>query len=352
MAQLLLDAGDSQTMMSQVDLRGNTALHLAVGSGKPEITALLLERGADMLSTNSDGHSVLDVAMEFWIPDPSRIEVGKRNVQLLLDQGIPIPRSLGPTILSLGAYFGSPLICHQVVKFDGQLAQVVDRHGWTPLMLALQNRHHEVARILFPFDKANKSDSLVTNRGGEYGHRPSGWEQSPTELKTSDNLELELRDDCRIKTVAPQLSNHPIPFGVSRFYWELRLVEGRKTTVGIGVSDESQPSRFCHATWYYEPRRMWVYRQHGRVKGRVRDWTRSKMFRVPGPKYSQGDTVGCGVDFVKGVIFFTKNGVLLGKRISRVHRSYSTPCTVVSLTQAVQAMSSTSSLTAGCSPLS
>jgi Ran-binding protein 9/10 len=31
-----------------------------------------------------------------------------------------------------------------------------------------------------------------------------------------------------------------------------------------------------------------------------------------GPKYTTGDTVGCGVDFDKGVIFFTKNGVLLG----------------------------------------
>lgn len=32
-----------------------------------------------------------------------------------------------------------------------------------------------------------------------------------------------------------------------------------------------------------------------------------------GPQYTEGDTVGCGVDYSRGTIFITKNGELLGK---------------------------------------
>jgi len=34
-----------------------------------------------------------------------------------------------------------------------------------------------------------------------------------------------------------------------------------------------------------------------------------------GPTYRAGDVVGCGVDFVNGHIFFTKNGEFLGGRV-------------------------------------
>jgi hypothetical protein len=61
---------------------------------------------------------------------------------------------------------------------------------------------------------------------------------------------------------------------------------------------------------------MWIYGQDNRVKGTVGPWVFSKVFPFSAPKYEEGDTVGCGVDFVRRVIFFTKNGVLLGKRIS------------------------------------
>ena len=32
-----------------------------------------------------------------------------------------------------------------------------------------------------------------------------------------------------------------------------------------------------------------------------------------GPKFTTGDTVGCGVNFTNGTSFFTKNGVLQGR---------------------------------------
>jgi hypothetical protein len=44
--------------------------------------------------------------------------------------------------------------------------------------------------------------------------------------------------------------------------------------------------------------------------GRFSDLT---VLPLTGPKYARGDTIGCGVDFAERVIFFTKNGELLGK---------------------------------------
>jgi hypothetical protein len=97
---------------------------------------------------------------------------------------------------------------------------------------------------------------------------------------------------------------------------------------------------------------MWIYGQDNRVKGTVGPWVFSKVFPFSAPKYEEGDTVGCGVDFVRGVIFFTKNGVLLGKRIFHISPAIlRSICTVVSLKHPVQAMPSRNPPTAGCFPL-
>lgn len=46
------------------------------------------------------------------------------------------------------------------------------------------------------------------------------------------------------------------------------------------------------------------------------------MLRRFGPSFGQGDTVGCGVDFCKGGIFFTLNGSFLGYGWTGVDRKF------------------------------
>ena len=39
----------------------------------------------------------------------------------------------------------------------------------------------------------------------------------------------------------------------------------------------------------------------------------AKLF---GPKFGDGDTIGCGVNFVEEIAFYTKNGDIIGKKCS------------------------------------
>jgi hypothetical protein len=59
---------------------------------------------------------------------------------------------------------------------------------------------------------------------------------------------------------------------------------------------------------------LWVYRgSDGKVVGSTGRFSDLTVLPLTGPKYARGDTIGCGVDFAERVIFFTKNGELLGR---------------------------------------
>lgn len=54
----------------------------------------------------------------------------------------------------------------------------------------------------------------------------------------------------------------------------------------------------------------WGY--HG-DDGGLFHYRQESIHTLEGPRWTKDDTVGCGIDFTKGTIFFTKNGELIGK---------------------------------------
>ena len=70
-------------------VEGQTCLHFAALWGHTEIARLLIQRGADVLTTNQYGATPLH-----WCAEYGTNEVG----ELLLDAGaeVPLPRSLTP----------------------------------------------------------------------------------------------------------------------------------------------------------------------------------------------------------------------------------------------------------------
>ena len=103
-------------------------------------------------------------------------------------------------------------------------------------------------------------------------------------------------------------ANCCIPSNCGVFYWEVQILcKGRDGHIGIGVATGTFPlSRLpgwdLNSIGYHgDDGFCFVGTGHG----------------VPfGPGFSTGDVVGCGVDFVKGEIFFTKNSVYLGSPAS------------------------------------
>jgi len=43
-----------------------------------------------------------------------------------------------------------------------------------------------------------------------------------------------------------------------------------------------------------------------------RDYTTSRYGELDGPSFTTGDTIGCCINFLSNMIFYTKNGVHLG----------------------------------------
>ena len=119
-------------------------------------------------------------------------------------------------------------------------------------------------------------------------------------------------------------ADHPMPRECGIYYYEVTVISKSKdgyvccgldqtnrltwfsSLISIGVSSAKVPLNRLPG---WEPE-SWAY--HG-DDGMA--FSSSSSGRVYGPKYSTMDVVGCGVNFRTGSIFFTKNGVYLGKHL-------------------------------------
>ncbi|AEO66577.1 uncharacterized protein THITE_110529 [Thermothielavioides terrestris NRRL 8126] len=313
-AELLLDAGGSQFMVSQVDGRGNTPLHAAAANGQFGVVRVLLEHGADMLATNDDGRTAPDLAGLSWLAGEDTTGIYGLTVDVFLRQDMPVPSALRPVLLTLAAEDGSAEVCRRIVQLDRHLAQVPDGHGWTPWMVAAHARQLAVLRILQDLDAmSDDSSDPEPTSDAQHGYPPSAWISIAEAFESRDKLELRKTNPDR-QTVGPVFADHPAPFDVSRYYWELDVVEVMEASIALGLSLEHNRYDILSETWHYRNiRGIWLYRSHdGKVTRAGDSPSGRKPPTLTGPKYGQGDKVGCGIDFAKGVIFFTKNGVLLG----------------------------------------
>lgn len=103
---------------------------------------------------------------------------------------------------------------------------------------------------------------------------------------------------CALKT------NYSIPKLCGIYYYEVKVIEtGANDCISIGLCDadaslNKMPGQ-DNPSWGY-------HGDDGRImacQGTSKDF---------GPRYGAGDTIGCGVNFRKNSIFYTKNGLLLG----------------------------------------
>ncbi len=84
---------------------------------------------------------------------------------------------------------------------------------------------------------------------------------------------------------------------------------------GIGFATRYTEPNGSMPGWKSAGSHSWAYHSDD---GELYEYTRIESDATGGPTWHQGDTVGCGIDFAEGTIFFTKNGELIGKYDSSI----------------------------------
>ncbi|KAG8533672.1 uncharacterized protein KY384_001413 [Bacidia gigantensis] len=144
------------------------------------------------------------------------------------------------------------------------------------------------------------------------GPLPSKWQ----EVDKHNSIEIA-SDGQQVRFVGPSKlsdheaaatrTDHPMPSSAGIYYYEVYIEsKGKDGLIGVGfsggkVSLERLPG--------WEPD-SWAY--HG-DDGKT--FCCQQIPKPFGPTFSSTDTIGCGVNFVDGTAFFTKNGILLDTEI-------------------------------------
>jgi ankyrin repeat protein len=134
---LLIDNGAD---VSATDKHGQTPLHLASWQGHEGVAQLLIDRGADFSATDQYGHTPLHVAS--W--------TGREGVaRLLIDRGADFSATekYGRTPLHLASRWGHEGVARLLID-RGADVWATDKDGQTALHLASWDGHEGVARLL------------------------------------------------------------------------------------------------------------------------------------------------------------------------------------------------------------
>ncbi|EJT98972.1 SPRY-domain-containing protein [Dacryopinax primogenitus] len=138
---------------------------------------------------------------------------------------------------------------------------------------------------------------------------PARWHanyHSPFLTMSSDGLSLTYTSagGHGDRDAATALASHPIPPHVGVYYYEVEVQDkGLNGYISIGLCKQDMPLGRLPG-WEYG---SWGY--HG-DDGHA--FTGTHADTDYGPKFSTGDTIGCGVDFTTGAAFYTKNGLMIG----------------------------------------
>ncbi|RGB40136.1 concanavalin A-like lectin/glucanase domain-containing protein [Rhizophagus diaphanus] len=136
---------------------------------------------------------------------------------------------------------------------------------------------------------------------------PTHWDPSECSpnLKIQDGLQLLYIGLGRnIWDTGAVRANCPIPCEAGIYYFEMEVIDmGERGNIGLGFGKKSCPLTRMPG---WEKDSIGYHGDDGLV------FFESPVGREYGALYSTGDTAGCGVNFLNGTVFFTKNGIHLG----------------------------------------
>ncbi|KAJ5070780.1 ran-binding protein [Anaeramoeba ignava] len=115
------------------------------------------------------------------------------------------------------------------------------------------------------------------------------------------------RDDSEIASIRTE---NPIPISCGIFYFEINVVSSGDTNyIGIGVSAKSVSLNRMPGWDYYS---LGYHGDDGKI------FESNGRGEIYGPTYSTGDIIGCCLNCISRVLFYTKNGISLPTAFQQV----------------------------------
>ncbi|KIW00260.1 uncharacterized protein PV09_08150 [Verruconis gallopava] len=307
-----------------------TPLHAAAYLGYAEIVEALLENGADTKCKDVKGRIALTLSYQQW--ELLQSSDGPRNTSfesciLALIEADRDSAIADRNLLSAAARIGSmPVLEALVLAKPGRPRAdpfLRDEFGWTAIELARQYKRQIVVDFL-------------QQQSGTTCKYPDHWVITQPDKTRWNSETKELEYTKEVEGIYPWservtvFADVPIPANVERYYFEITLafedpkkaVERRhlvaigvfslgaskwKTRAGLDLAfpGDLETSKRGIQSWAYHGDNGWI------STSRVGFYDEVQDRRDP---FGHGDTVGCGIDFVKGYVFWTKNGKRLMKQ--------------------------------------
>ncbi|ERF71929.1 hypothetical protein EPUS_06488 [Endocarpon pusillum Z07020] len=361
MVRLLVDSGASMSTRTKYQF---SPLDMAVRDGDLSVARALLDLGAEMWVTGPDGHTPLDIALyhghqhivDLFLEHNvnslgeeqgltklhlAMLSGNKKSMQEFLDQGgdINCLDKNGMTALHLAAARSDEDLVLFLLGADADVG-MKDNEGMTPLHRAVMEGNETIVRALLskgadvnavdlhvwtPFHLAKAYGNVkicdVLSESGKMAVTSDQGEVSisipPSRfIKAVSSSDITISEDGLTATtenvtkmeLAAGLqirADHPIPPGANTYYFEVAFVHAaRESAIAVGFC-EADSRRIGMPGWH---RAAWGY--HGDDGALFNN----KGLGTPyGPKYAQGDVVGCAIDFTSKSAFFTKNGDRVGE---------------------------------------
>ncbi|KAH6848113.1 hypothetical protein B0I37DRAFT_376721 [Chaetomium sp. MPI-CAGE-AT-0009] len=244
--------------------------------------------------------------------DTALAELILMNVELNADINLGDRR--GKTLLHIAALVGDEDAVLLLQQHEAKSTR--DRDGWLPIDIATREGFRQLFHILsLTYRSPNNHQPILSYP------EPTKWADSsnPSKVVISDNGLVAFFADKNAPSESGRqtgalwsvISDHPIPPTVDEYYFEVEILgvcrdRRRRRVTGIGLTRFESMSRWDFQTvpgWDSN----WGY--HGDSGG---NFTGTEWGAPFGPTYGPGDTVGCGVDFLDGTVYYTLNGRYLG----------------------------------------
>ncbi|KAL8688974.1 MAG: hypothetical protein Q9218_005244 [Villophora microphyllina] len=307
-------------------LHGRSALHCAALHGRADIVAMLIKHGADATlrdGIEGEGKTALELCHDKWV----LLELPEYEATIShLINVVPGEAAANRALLATAAEYGSVPVLEKLLNARADLSKP-DRYGWTPLILARQYRREEAVTFL-------------SKRVASIGLQPNRWTYTYGDEHTTladDGLRV-LHPGERTLSL---LADHPVPAGLSSYYFEIEILRPDNLRPEIERANGTSPQQLATPSPEIQPALenqqhpviavgfstvdakllafpgwpsptapnalSWAY--HGDNGGFYTSYKRKVGTSISQAEpYGFGDTVGCGVDFGEGTIYFTKNG--------------------------------------------